>query len=148
MTETLTITRRLSAPPALVFRALTEANLLARWMFPEGCSNEKVEADARPGGRFAFAIVKPDGARAPAEGRYLEVSPPARLSLAWTWTKGELAGIETVLSFDLAPAGGGTLLTLTHEGLPTEAWREDHRKGWTSILGSLETLVSAEASAA
>jgi uncharacterized protein YndB with AHSA1/START domain len=46
----LTIKRKLKAPPAQVFSAWTDPQKIARWMGPEGVVTLRSEADARVGG--------------------------------------------------------------------------------------------------
>ena len=42
------------------------------------------------------------------------------------------------MRIELRPVAGGTEFVLTHEGLPDEDSRANHRLGWTSSLGKLE----------
>lgn len=57
----LSLERLIDATRQAVWRALTEADLYARWMGPAD-SNTTVEVlEARPGGRLAFRVRLPDG---------------------------------------------------------------------------------------
>jgi uncharacterized protein YndB with AHSA1/START domain len=60
-TQQVTITRELDAPPALVFRAFTERDLLAQWMGPDRLSCEVTELDVRHGGHWAFVNRDDEG---------------------------------------------------------------------------------------
>jgi hypothetical protein len=40
----------------------------------------------------------------------------------------------------LAPDGDGTLLTLTHEGLPDQAQADSHAAGWSETLEKFGSL--------
>lgn len=63
-------------------------------------------------------------------GRVLERLPSRRFAL--TYFGGSVA------AFDLEPdAGGGTELCLTEEGVPPEAWPDNHA-GWVSVLLALK----------
>src|SRR6266702_3603537 len=42
----------------------------------------------------------------------------------------------------IGPRGGGTLLRMTHSGLPTEEQAAAHAKGWAHYLGRLTTAAA------
>jgi uncharacterized protein YndB with AHSA1/START domain/ketosteroid isomerase-like protein len=138
------LTRYLDFPPAEVFAWCTDAKFLSEWLGPEGFETCEVESDPRVGGRFAFRMTSEKGAYA-AEGAFLEVTPPSRVSLTWRWTDGpagdEPDGVESRLSFDLRPQGSGTLLTLTHEGLVDQSAADSHASGWSEALDKLASRV-------
>ncbi|MCW3840656.1 SRPBCC domain-containing protein [Micromonospora yasonensis] len=96
----------LAHPPAKVWRALTDSDLLARWLMPN---------DFRPvpGHRFTFHTTP-----RPAQGfdgivhcEVLELDAPHRLR--WAWRGGRL---DTVVTWSLVPEGRGTRLFLEHAG--------------------------------
>jgi uncharacterized protein YndB with AHSA1/START domain len=133
--------RRLSAPPPEVFEACTRPEIMAEWLGPRAFSMCEVEADVRVGGTFSFRMKGEKGVYG-ARGVYRAVDPPRRLQLAWTWTEGpqgeEPDGVTSLVTFDLAPDGEGTLLTLTHEGLPDRRQADSHESGWSESLDKLE----------
>lgn len=104
-----------------------------------------MEADVRVGGRFSYRMSGGPGDFA-AEGVYREVVPPVRLVLTWEWTDGPPEeppdGVISLVTFDLAPDGDGTMLTLTHEGLPNAERADSHRQGWTETFEKLAGLLS------
>ena len=53
--------RLIDAPRALVFRAFSEPEHLARWWGPDGFTNTFAEFDFRPGGHWRFTMHGPDG---------------------------------------------------------------------------------------
>lgn len=134
------MTRLLRAPPATVFEALTRPELLQRWMCPEIYTVARVEADARPGGRFRIEMQRPDGGLVPAHGVYTEVAAPDVLAFTWAWETGGLAGFETQIRIELSPRGNDTFLVMTHFGLPTDSDRTSHHEGWSSAINNLERL--------
>jgi uncharacterized protein YndB with AHSA1/START domain len=75
----LVLTRRFSAPRALVWKTLTEPAFVKRWYGGHGFSNPKCEMDVRPGGRWSHLMRTPDGNEFPGEYVFLEVAPPERL---------------------------------------------------------------------
>ncbi len=70
-------TRQFAAPPALVWRTWTEADLLARWYGP-GVETIIHELDVRPGGRWLNEMKWGENSMY-QKGEYLEVDPPNRL---------------------------------------------------------------------
>lgn len=144
------IKRWIAAAIEDVFEALTRPDMLARWMSPAAFETCEVEADIRVGGRFAFRMTGEAGTHA-AEGLYREIVPPTRIALTWRWTDGPPPdppdGVTSLVTFDLAPDGEGTLLTLTHEGLPDQAQADSHQEGWTEALDKLARLLEQRRSA-
>lgn len=75
----LIVTRRLAAPPELVWRAFTERGRIEQWWGPDGFTTTTHEMDVRPGGRWRFIMHGPDGVDFPNLVVYEAVEPPARL---------------------------------------------------------------------
>jgi uncharacterized protein YndB with AHSA1/START domain len=109
--ETLIYEVRLDEPPALVWRALTEPGLLARWL---GDS----DFDAHVGRRFQ---LRPGGAAGagPVEGEVIEAETERLLSYRWRADTSGPAPLDTVVTWILEPtAEGGTRLRMVHDGFP------------------------------
>lgn len=76
----LTITRRFAAPPALVYRAHTDPELVQRWMLgPPGWSMPVCEMDVRPGGAFRHEYSNGAGACFAIVGEYVALEPSRRI---------------------------------------------------------------------
>ncbi len=79
MTETtsaereLVLTRIFDAPPAKVFRAWTDPQILVKWFAPLPWTTPSAELDVRPGGSNLIVMRSPDGQDFPNRGVYLEV---------------------------------------------------------------------------
>ena len=54
-------TRIFNAPPAKVFRAWTDPEILQKWWGPAGFTNTFTEYDLRPGGKWIFVMHGPGG---------------------------------------------------------------------------------------
>jgi uncharacterized protein YndB with AHSA1/START domain len=136
----LTLKRRLKAPPAKVFAAWIDPEKVKRWMGPGEIKAHHVESDARTGGRYRWIMKSPDGEEHDVSGVYREVIPNEKLVFTWAWkSTPERESLVTVL---LKPDGGGTLLTLTHEQFFDEEARDRHQHGWNGALDKMERLVA------
>ena len=135
----LTIKRRLNAPPAKVYAAWTDPEKVKGWMGPGETKAKHVECDLRTGGHYRWLMVAPSGEEHDVRGVYREVIPNEKLVFTWAWkSTPERESLVTVL---LKPDGDGTLLTLTHEQLFDQAAADGHRKGWTGSLDQLDEHV-------
>ena len=130
MTEPLVVQRevRIAAPPATVFAFLTDPEKILRWMGTEAT------VEPRQGGLYLVNVTGKDVAR----GRFTEVIPVHRLAYSFGWDGGdEVPPGSSLIEIDLIDRDGGTLLRLTHSGLPNAAACTSHEKGWTHYLGRL-----------
>jgi uncharacterized protein YndB with AHSA1/START domain len=132
----LTLVRRLDAPPRRVFEAWTQPERLANWFGPIGSKVTQADIDARIGGRFDIRFTTPGEEIHQVGGHYREVSPVERLVFTWAWhTTPERESLVTVR---LQADGNATILTLLHENFADEPARDRHREGWS---GGLDRLV-------
>ncbi|HVY47129.1 MAG TPA: SRPBCC family protein [Minicystis sp.] len=106
----LVVTRTFDAPPRIVFEAWTKPELLRRWWAPKSTGIELLscEADVRVGGTYRFVFGHGTSEPMAFHGRYLEVTPPARL--VWTNEEAGDAGQVTTVTFE--EKDGKTLLTV------------------------------------
>ncbi len=74
------IERRFDAPPAAVWRAHTEPELIRAWMLgPDGWSMPVCQIDARPGGQIRYEWSNGEGGGFYLTGEILELEPPHRI---------------------------------------------------------------------
>lgn len=151
----LVLERTLNAPRDLVWRALTETELLKRWFAPRPYEISEFELDLRPGGIFRMRMIGPDnfdtGHGNP--GCVLEVVERERL--AWTSALGpgfrpaEMGeGCESfpmTAVMTLADAGEGKTLYRAVALHRSEADRDAHaqmgfHEGWGTCASQLEEL--------
>lgn len=134
----LTLVRRLKAPPAKVFAAWTDPVLMMRWWGPDSGPVLSAEADVRPGGRFSVVFRTLDGEEHNSLGVYREVAKDQRLVFTWWWVS--MPERESLVTVLLRPVDGGTELTLIHERFSDEAVRDRHREGWGGMLAKIDPL--------
>jgi uncharacterized protein YndB with AHSA1/START domain len=119
-----------AAPPARVWRALTDPDLHARWWAP---------GDVRPIVGHHFELDMGKWGKQPCE--VLEVE--SERLLKYRFATGVL---DTIITWRLVAEGAGTRLELTHEGfnLDTPMGRqalEGMGRGWPGVLTHLARLV-------
>ncbi len=96
-------------PPAKVWRALSEPELMAAWLMP----NEGFAPIV--GTRFTFRAAPVPQARFSGlvECEVLEVDPGRLLRISWSSRE---TGLDTIVTWRLEPEGTGTRLLLTQTG--------------------------------
>ena len=104
------LTRELDAPRELVFRALTEPELFARWWGPRRYKTIVDKMDLRPGGGWRVRQIAADGGEHAFRGEFREIVPPSRL--VWTFEYEPLAGHVSVETMTLTEQNGRTLITV------------------------------------
>jgi uncharacterized protein YndB with AHSA1/START domain len=131
----VTIVRRIKAPPARVWAAITRPDLMLQWWGPDAGPTLSVVADVRPGGQFSVVFRLLNGDEHNPTGVYQEVDPERKL--VFTWNLPETSERPSLVTFLLKPFDGGTELTLIHEYLPNEDQRKSHEEGWKGLLDKL-----------
>jgi uncharacterized protein YndB with AHSA1/START domain len=128
--------QRYDAPPDLVFRAFTEPDLLTRWFSPSAdIAIDVLAHELCPDGRYRFRYSEPSGQVSVVTGRFREIVRPTRLVFTWAWESPDThGGAETLVTVDIRPDGGGTLVVVTHEGFPDQSMRDRHEGGWRATL--------------
>jgi uncharacterized protein YndB with AHSA1/START domain len=101
------VTREFNAPAALVFDAITKADLIKRWYGPNG-TLDSCESDPRPGGSFRFAF-NVGGKPMAKYGVYKEVDPPRRLVRTEGYEGWDVG--ETIMTVELVERNGKTTMT-------------------------------------
>ena len=104
------ITREFDAPRDLVFKAMTDPNLIPRWWGPRNQTTTVDKMDVRPGGRWRFVMGAPDRTTSGFRGEYREVVAPERIVQTFEWEP--MAGHISVETATLTERDGRTLLTV------------------------------------
>jgi uncharacterized protein YndB with AHSA1/START domain len=136
----LTLVRRISARPSIVFEALSTLEGLTSWWGPDDLPVVAAEADIRVGGGFRVRFCTRDGREHECAGEFLEIHDHDRIVMSWRWTAGGEAqeqGRTSRLELRLRPIPEGTELTLVHAELHGNASAGRHRQGWDGALNKL-----------
>lgn len=145
----LVLTRLIDAPPAKVFAAWTQPELIVKWFTPKPWETVRAETDVRPGGSSLIVMRGPDGTEFPNRGVYLEVVPNEKLvftdAFTEAWKPSDKPFMTGVLTFE--DVGGKTRYT-AHVLHWTVADREAHEKmgfqdGWGKATEQLCEVIGA-----
>ncbi|UPK24791.1 SRPBCC family protein [Bradyrhizobium sp. 195] len=126
---------------ATIWKALTNAQLIARWLMPP-TGFEAVE-----GNTFMFK-TNPAGAwDGTIHCRVLEVVPNQRFAYAWKGgdesNTGYGSALDTVVTWSLTPVEAGTRVRVVHSGFVTPKNDTAYRNmsdGWVKVLQRLDTI--------
>jgi uncharacterized protein YndB with AHSA1/START domain len=113
----------------VVWRALTTAELIGRWLMPN---------DFQPvvGHRFNFRSRPIADWNGMVDCEVLEVEPHRRLVYSWKGGAGESA-LDTIVTWTLRPTEGGTHLAMVHSGFRLPQNDMAYRtmgSGWVRIV--------------
>jgi len=128
-------------PPAKVWRAITEPELIARWLMP---NDFRLQA----GHKFTF-----QGFPIPAAGfggtghcEVLDFEPEKMLCIAWRAAPDDRSSLDSTVTFTLEAEGTGTRLFLLHEGFsPEDPYQSAARRimsgGWAAAIAKIPAAI-------
>jgi uncharacterized protein YndB with AHSA1/START domain len=115
------VTREFNAPKALVYRALTEPDLIRRWWSAGRGGVTVCDVDLRVGGDWRWVMVTEDGREVAFHGTYREIVPKERLVYTELF---EMPGLTdddaTVNTVTLEEHAGRTTLTSVTDCITAE----------------------------
>lgn len=144
--------RLIRAPRAAVYRALIDADDIAKWRVPGGMTSVVHEFDAREGGSFRVSLTYDEPTRTGKtasrtdtyHGRFARLVPDERVVevLEFETADPALRG-ETTVTTTLADVDGGTEVVIAYEGLPPGVSAADNELGTRMSLDHLAALVES-----
>jgi uncharacterized protein YndB with AHSA1/START domain len=141
-TETIVVERVINASPETIFDFWTDSEKIKIWLASDA------RLDPRPDGE-AYLQMGGHVAKGPFtnNGHFLVVEPHSHLEFTWGFEE-PIVGVppeSSVVSVDLIPQDEGTLVRVTHTGLPAgrDSSPFSERVGWTSMLEHLEEAAVA-----
>jgi uncharacterized protein YndB with AHSA1/START domain len=124
---------QIAAPPATVFAFLTDPEKILRWMGTEATVEPHLDG---------LYLVNVSG-RDTAQGRFTEVIPVHRLAYSFGWQGRDHMPPESgLIEIDLIERENGTLLRMTHSGLPDAEACAAHEQGWIHYLARLSVAAA------
>jgi uncharacterized protein YndB with AHSA1/START domain len=133
------------APPEVVFEVVSRPEHMREW-WPDDARFEPVAGapgelswrDAETGETMTVAFT------------VVEVDPPARFAFRWCFAAPDRRGASLLVTFDLAPAGGGTRVRMTETGFREMGWAaaaleeqyREHATAWARYLPRLGAYVA------
>ncbi|MGW4489414.1 SRPBCC domain-containing protein [Amycolatopsis sp. NPDC004368] len=133
---------RIAAIPEVVYEVVTRPEHIAAWW------GFQVDFAASAGAAGRMSRERRDGSgQLVVKVCVVEADPPRRFAFRWMQPDGQpaTAGNSFLVTFELRPDGGETVLRLTEEGFreigweaaKLEAYHRDHSSGWDHHLGNL-----------
>ena len=140
----LVLEQAVNASVERVFAAWTQPEQIAQWYGPETMRVGEHAFDVRVGGAYRVAFEGENGTFV-LSGAYTDVSPPNRIGFTWAWVddNGD-RGPESNVMVEIEAVSEGALVRITHTALPDAEARNEHAKGWGSMLKSLAGFIAWE----
>jgi len=139
----LEIARFINAPRARVYAAWTDPAQLKEWFGPVWVRTCELIAEPRVGVKFRWDVIDCEGKEVTIQGDYREIVPGNKIVFTWKHCDNELWKNQiSIVTVEFSDRNGGTELRLKHEQLPGEESRNDHNRGWNSVLDRLEEFVN------
>ena len=136
---------RIDASPEIVFQVVSDPAHVTKW-WPEEARYQPV-----PGSAGEVVFTRPEGDTI-VGFQVVDAIPHKLFSFRWTQPVGEPArvGNSLLVTFELEPAGDGTLLRMTETGFREQGWTEavveetyrDHGEGWDFHLARLVPYIA------
>lgn len=146
------VSRHVSAPRPAVYRALLDADAIAKWRVPAGMSSHVHEFDPREGGSFRISLTydAPGSAGKTAShtdtyhGHFAKLVPDEQVVEVFEFVSADpgLQGRMTMTT-TLTEADGGTDVLVRHDGIPDSVPAADNETGTRMALANLAALVEA-----
>jgi uncharacterized protein YndB with AHSA1/START domain len=135
----VSITRIIPAGPCLVWKALTDPELISRYMF-----GTKVKSTWQTGSSIRFSGTY-EGQEYMDKGTILGFESETELTYSYLSSFSGLEDVPenySVVSFLLAPAGSGTKLTVKQENFRSPEACAHSQAGWELILNTFLEIIT------
>jgi uncharacterized protein YndB with AHSA1/START domain len=106
----ITMQRSFKAPRELVYRAMTDPDLIPKWWGQRSSTTIVDKLDARVGGEWRFIQRGEDGTEYAFRGTFLELDPPGRI--VQTFEFEPMPGHVSTDALTLSEIDGGTLVRI------------------------------------
>jgi uncharacterized protein YndB with AHSA1/START domain len=146
------VSTTIKASPEAVYQAYLDPDAVANWLPPDRMRGEVHAFEPRVGGAFSMSLAYPEGEGAGRgktsettdtfRGRFVRLIPDEEVVWAVEFESEDpsFAG-EMIVRTTLAPAGGGTEVTIRCENIPVGIRPEDNEAGCRSTLEKLAAFL-------
>ena len=139
-TKSIVVERTMPHSPEKVWRALTQAPLVAEWL---------MKNDFQPivGHRFNFRSEPVNGWNGVTDCEVLEIEPQRRLVYSWNASGDQAAtGIKSLVTWTLTPTAGGTHVRMEHAGFRAldEGFYKGASYGWPLMIEAFERVAGEQ----
>ena len=146
----LTIARFIKAPPAIVWKAWSTPEHLAKWWIPAPIECKVVKLDLRPGGGFETRMREGGGEFGPhVEGCFLEIVPEARLIFTTVLTEGwqpaePWLALTAIITFAAEGSGTRYAARVLHRNAADARKHEEmgFDEGWGTTIDQLAAFAA------
>ena len=145
-TREIVVERVFAHAPEKVWKALTTAELMGRWLRMPNKGFAPVK-----GNRFTYQTTPAGGWDGVIHCEVLEVRPNERLVYSWKGGDASNVGygapLDTIVTFTLARVDGGTRLSLVHSGFVLPANETAYRgmgDGWQKVMPSIGDIAGQQ----
>jgi uncharacterized protein YndB with AHSA1/START domain len=136
-TRSIVVERTMPHPPETIWRALTNAALIADWLMAN---------DFQPvlGHRFQFRAAPVPGWSGVTNCEVVELDAPRRLVYRWGDGSESDSGLQTIVTWTLTPTEGGTIVRMEQSGFRPQDERgyRGMGGGWKHIVAGLERVAA------
>lgn len=140
--RTIRVDEFLPHPPAAVWRALTDSELMSRWLMPNDFRLEighRFTLRAQPVPQAGFGGI--------GYSEVLAFDPERMLRISWCAGPDDASGLDSTVTFTLEPEGTGTRLFILHDGFdPDNAYQMVGRRfmasGWPGVATALAAVIA------
>ncbi|MGI5291864.1 SRPBCC domain-containing protein [Nonomuraea polychroma] len=147
------VSRHVNASRSAVYQALLDADAIAKWRVPADMSGRVHAFDAREGGAFRVSLTYDApvgiGKSAPHtdtyHGHFVKLVPDEQVVEVFEFETADpaLRGTMTMTTTLTDADGGGTEVSILHEGIPDSVPAADNELGTRMALDNLARLVES-----
>jgi uncharacterized protein YndB with AHSA1/START domain len=148
--HTTRVEQYINAPRSTVYRALLDVDAVAQWRVPDGMTSTVHQFSPHEGGSFRVSLTYdlpgPVGKSAAHtdtyHGHFAQLVPDERVVEVVEFETADpaLAGAMTMTT-TLSDTGGGTTVTVVHEGIPDAVPAADNELGTRMALAKLARMI-------
>ena len=143
--RTLTLSRIFNVPIEIVWQAWTEPDHIAKWWGPKGMNTKVIDHDFKPGGKWKYSMIMPNGNEFIADGVYKEIITQQKIVSSANF-KPMTEGVEIRAQFEAKGKLTNFTFSVVH---PSVEYRNQQDKmgfynGWASTFDRLNDYLDSQ----